>query len=137
MSHFKSFAIVIFVSLQLFSFSGVEGTVSLQNVADFLHLSKPTTPKPATTTSATSGALDWNTYILLLTQLYEKLNLPIPTRPPTTTSTPRPDGCQPEKVRIILVHGSEEKSSESCEDSDEVDIVVPYTKQGRQHHIKH
>lgn len=49
--------------------------------------------------------------------------------------TPRPDGCQPEKVKIIVIEDCDEKkeeSSESCEDdSDEVDIVVPYERKGR------
>lgn len=135
MSHFKSFAIVFCISLQLLSFTGVEGTVSLENLANFLHLSKNTTPKPtATTTAPLTGPLDWNTYIQLLIQYYEKFQQ---STPPTPATTPRTDGCEPEKVRIILVHGSEEKkSSESCEESDEVDIVVPYTKQGRQLRIK-
>lgn len=58
-----------------------------------------------------------------------------PVVPPVTAN---PDGCKPDKVKIIVVEDCDEKhkSSESCEDSDEVDIVVPYTKRGRYHHHK-
>lgn len=62
----------------------------------------------------------------------------IPTLPPVTTARPvECDGCKPERVRIVVVDDCDkEKSSESCEDSDEVDIIVPYTNRGRYQHKK-
>lgn len=56
-----------------------------------------------------------------------------PTVPTAAPVTPDPNGCKPDKVKIIVVEDCDEKkSSESSdEDSDEVDIVVPYPRRGR------
>lgn len=64
---------------------------------------------------------------------------PWPVSAPVPPTQPCTDGCNPEKVRIVVVEDCDEKhskSSESCEDSDEVGIVVPYTNRGRYQHMK-
>lgn len=64
-----------------------------------------------------------------------------PTFPATTaapaTTTKKPDGCEPEKVRIIVVSECDDKksqeSSESSESSEEAQVIIPYQKRGRYH----
>lgn len=69
-----------------------------------------------------------------------------PSAPPTSappapsTTTRQPDGCEPEKVRIIVVSDCDDKkpqeSSESSESSEEAHVIVPYQKRGRYHFQK-
>lgn len=73
------------------------------------------------------------------------VGMQMPARPttPSATTTPKPDcdNCKPDKVKIIVVEDCDEKheksSSESCEDSDEVEIAVPYQKRSGYNYRKH
>lgn len=109
-------------------------------------------PLPA---SSSSPAFDsYIKYLTQLSKLYQAGTLPTPAPVTPAPLTPAPvtaapwhflpapvqptqpctNGCQPEKVKIIVVEDCDEKaskSSESSEESEEIDIVVPYTNRGR------
>lgn len=110
--------------------SGTPGTAATTTAAPSV------TPTPPTSPQQQQLAI----YLYYLYQLYPSLFAqapPKPTQPAQVTpapATPAPatasppaacDGCKPDKVRIVVVDDCDEKkSSESCEDSDEV-VVVP------------
>lgn len=64
--------------------------------------------------------------------------LPTTAAPSVTTATQKPDGCQPEKIRIIVVNDCDKpkESSESSESSEEAQVIIPYQKSGRYHFQK-
>lgn len=118
-----------------FACSGTPGTAAAAT----------TTAAPAVTPTAPTSPQQQqlSIYLYYLYQLYPSLfaqappspSQPIqPTQPtaaplppaPVTASPPAVcDGCKPDKVRIVVVEDCDEKkSSESCEDSDEV-VVAP------------
>jgi hypothetical protein len=84
-------------------------------------------PQPPAPAPAPAPAAPW----------YPPQSHPQPHRPtpaPPCSTTPAPctaPGCQPEKVRIVIVNDCEEhkSSSESCsEESEEIGVIVPRTR---------